>query len=146
MHSGDNHAENVPDICMYSTCKKKVTVYRRTYTCRSIHTCLHILLCVHPCVHPYVIRCTCMLDGKLYKQALIARTFIALLKSLVDVCQWYNTDSVLHQPVHKRVIIYRKIRTQQTVTLHFVRTLEQSILLHGYSLTCFLLCRSNGQL
>ena len=48
----------------------------------------------------------------------IARMCTALLRLLVNVCQWYETAAVLLQPIHERVVICRKIRMQQNVTVH----------------------------
>ena len=39
-----------------------------------------------------------------------------ILRLLVNVCQWYDSDVILLWPVHECVVICRKRRTQQTVT------------------------------
>ena len=96
-----------PVCVVYGMCKKNITT-------RSIRTCSHMRPCVHP-LHNQSNIYACTENYKRFKVS-IARTFTALLRLLVDVCQLHDAGTVLLWPVHERVVVCRKICTQQTVT------------------------------
>ena len=58
-----------------------------------------------------------------------------ILRLLVNVCQWYDSDVILLRPVHECVVICRKRRTQQTVTARACQKNAGAVdSLHGYVL------------
>ena len=127
------------------TCKKKLpsTGVRRPVG-QAVHTCTYARACTHTYLS-YIYVCLCEELSTL--KVLSTRMFTALLRLLANVCQWSDTDAAL-RPVHECVVICRKMRTQQTVTVHSCQ--KNTGVVNSFTwllahLTCFLLCRSDGQ-